>query len=173
MASELKTSPQQRMIPSLHYMDIQTRENWAMRSTLIDWIVRAHERLVLGPEELFLAVHYADQFLSRKINPNHTLQLVGVTAVIIAAKYEGTEDFTIEEVLSFADGRYTVDEVIQAERVILNVLDYELGWPGALFFLNRISRADDYDLDTQMLQYYNQLLIGGNNDGHRIAEQPP
>lgn len=154
MASELKPSRQRRMVPPLHYMDIQTEVNWAMRSTLIDWLVRAHEALALRPEVLFLTTHYVDRFLSRKLISSSRLQLVGITAMIIAAKYEGTKRFTIKEIFSLADERYTRDEVLKAERFILYMLGYELGWPGPLNFLRRISKADDFNLDTWILASY-------------------
>ena len=68
--------------------------------------------------------------------------------MIIAAKYKGTRRFTIKEILSLADERYTIDEVLKAERFILYRLGYELGWPSPLNFLRHISKADDFNLDT-------------------------
>lgn len=52
------------------------------------------------------------------------------------------------------DGGYTVDEILKAERFMLTMLQFELGWPGPMSFLRRISKADDYDLETRTLAKY-------------------
>ena len=52
------------------------------------------------------------------------------------------------------DGGYTVDEILKAERFMLSMLQFELGWPGPMSFLRRISKADDYDLETRTLAKY-------------------
>jgi hypothetical protein len=52
------------------------------------------------------------------------------------------------------DGAYTADEVLKAERFMLSMLQFELGWPGPMSFLRRISKADDYDLETRTLAKY-------------------
>jgi G2/mitotic-specific cyclin 3/4 len=52
------------------------------------------------------------------------------------------------------DGGYTIDEILKAERFMLTMLQFELGWPGPMSFLRRISKADDYDLETRTLAKY-------------------
>lgn len=52
------------------------------------------------------------------------------------------------------DGGYTVDEILKAERFMLSMLQFELGFPGPMSFLRRISKADDYDLETRTLAKY-------------------
>lgn len=52
------------------------------------------------------------------------------------------------------DNGYTVDEILKAERFMLSMLQFELGWPGPMSFLRRISKADDYDLETRTLAKY-------------------
>lgn len=37
---------------------------------------------------------------------------------------------------------------------MLSMLHYQLGWPGPMSFLRRISKADDYDLETRTLAKY-------------------
>jgi G2/mitotic-specific cyclin 3/4 len=44
--------------------------------------------------------------------------------------------------------------VLKAERFMLSMLQFELGWPGPMSFLRRISKADDYDLETRTLAKY-------------------
>lgn len=52
------------------------------------------------------------------------------------------------------DGGYSIDEILKAERFMLSMLNFELGWPGPMSFLRRISKADDYDLESRTLSKY-------------------
>lgn len=143
-----------KLLPNAHYMDNQAEIQWSMRSVLIDWVVQVHLRFGLLPETLFLTVNYIDRFLSCKIVSLGKLQLVGATALFIAAKYEEINCPSVQEIVYMVDGGYTTDEVLKAERFMLSMLQFELGFPGPMSFLRRISKADDYDLETRTLAKY-------------------
>ncbi|KAI9678537.1 MAG: hypothetical protein M1817_005594 [Caeruleum heppii] len=143
-----------KMLPNAHYMDNQAEIQWSMRSVLMDWLVQVHHRFNLLPETLFLCANYIDRFLSCKIVSLGKLQLVGATAIFVAAKYEEINCPSVQEIVYMVDGGYTIDEILKAERFMLSMLQFELGWPGPLSFLRRISKADDYDLETRTLAKY-------------------
>ncbi|KAI4287641.1 MAG: hypothetical protein L6R35_003102 [Caloplaca aegaea] len=149
-----------KMLPNAHYMDNQAEIQWSMRSVLMDWLVQVHHRFALLPETLFLCVNYIDRFLSCKVVSLGKLQLVGATAIFVAAKYEEISCPSVHEIVYMVDGGYSVDEVLKAERFMLSMLQFELGWPGPMSFLRRISKADDYDLETRTLaKYFLELTI--------------
>ncbi|KAL5355783.1 cyclin-like protein [Aspergillus floccosus] len=149
-----------KMMPNAHYMDNQAEIQWSMRSVLMDWLVQVHHRFSLLPETLFLCVNYIDRFLSCKIVSLGKLQLVGATAIFIAAKYEEINCPSVQEIVYMVDGGYTVDEILKAERFMLSMLQFELGWPGPMSFLRKISKADDYDLETRTLaKYFLEITI--------------
>jgi G2/mitotic-specific cyclin 3/4 len=148
------TPDQLEMLPSAHYMDIQTEIQWSMRAILMDWVVQVHTRFGLLPETLFLTVNYIDRFLSMKIVSLGKLQLVGATAIFVAAKYEEINCPSVQEIVYMVDGGYSPDEILKAERFMLSMLNFELGWPGPMSFLRRISKADDYDLETRTMSKY-------------------
>ena len=153
-------SLEQRMTPNPRYMEQQQEIQWSMRAVLIDWVVQVHGRFALLPETLFLTVNYIDRFLSCKIVSLAKLQLVGATALFVAAKYEEVNCPTIQEIIYMVDGGYSVDELLKAERFMLSMLQFELGWPGPMSFLRRISKADDYDLETRTLaKYFLEITI--------------
>ncbi|KAJ0116143.1 hypothetical protein J7T55_005089 [Diaporthe amygdali] len=144
-----------KMLPNPHYMtEVQAEIQWSMRSVLMDWLVQVHNRFSLLPETLFLTVNYIDRFLSNKMVSLGKLQLVGATAIFVAAKYEEINCPSVQEIVFMVDGGYTVDEILKAERFMLSMLQFELGWPGPMSFLRRISKADDYDLETRTLAKY-------------------
>ncbi|QDS76102.1 hypothetical protein FKW77_006358 [Venturia effusa] len=147
-------SLENKMRPNEHYMDNQTEIQWSMRAVLMDWLIQVHARFQLLPETLFLAVNYVDRFLSCKVVSLGKLQLVGATAIFVAAKYEEINCPSVQEIVYMVDGGYTVDEILKAERFMLSMLQFELGWPGPMSFLRRISKADEYDLETRTLAKY-------------------
>lgn len=143
---------------------------WSMRSVLMDWLVQVHHRFALLPETLFLCVNFIDRFLSHKIVSLGKLQLVGATALFIASKYEEITAPSVQEIVYMVDGGYTIDEILKAERFMLSILDFDLGWPGPMSFLRRISKADDYDLETRTVaKYFMEVTIMDE----RFVSTPP
>ncbi|KAK9470773.1 A/B/D/E cyclin [Dipodascopsis tothii] len=140
--------------PNAGYMDIQTEVHWSMRAILVDWLVQVHSRFGLLPETLFLTINYIDRFLSLKVVSLAKLQLVGATALFVAAKYEEISSPSVQEIVYMVDNSYTTEEVFKAERFMIGLLEYNLGWPGPMSFLRRTSKADDYDLETRTLAKY-------------------
>ena len=141
-------------LPNPNYMDHQKDLEWKMRGILVDWLIEVHTRFRLLPETLFLAVNILDRFLSAKVVPLDKLQLVGVTAMFIASKYEEVLSPHIGNFVHVADDGFSVDEVLSAERYTLSTLDYDLSYPNPMNFLRRISKADNYDIQTRTLGKY-------------------
>jgi hypothetical protein len=139
---------QERMKPNQTYIDC----SW--RRTLMDWLVAVHNEFILPPETLFLTVNWFNRFLSCTEVRINKLQLVGATALFIAAKYEGGTFLSVKDIVKITAHSYTANDVIKAELSMLNKLNFSLGWPGPLSFLRRISRADGYHLKTRTLSKY-------------------
>ncbi|KAF2173182.1 hypothetical protein M409DRAFT_49663 [Zasmidium cellare ATCC 36951] len=157
-------------MPNPDYMDNQGELEWKMRGILIDWLLEVHTRFRLLPETLFLAVNIIDRFLSSKVVQLDRLQLVGVTAMFIASKYEEVLSPHVQNFVHVADDGFKDAEILSAERFILATLDYDLSYPNPMNFLRRISKADNYDIQTRTLGKY--LLEIGCLD-HRFLEYPP
>ena len=71
------------------------------------------------------------------------LQLVGVTAMLIASKYEEMYAPEVGDFVFITDNTYTSEEIRALERNMLRILDYSLGTPLCLHFLRRYSRAGE------------------------------
>lgn len=61
-----------------------------MRAVLIDWLVDVHLQFSMLQETLYLTVAILDRFLQKSAKDinRKSLQLVGVSAMFIASKYE-------------------------------------------------------------------------------------
>lgn len=156
-------------MPNPDYMDHQDDLEWKMRGILIDWLIEVHTRFRLLPETLFLAVNIIDRFLSQKVVPLDKLQLVGVTAMFIASKYEEVLSPHVGNFVHVADDGFTVEEVLSAERYTLQTLKYDLSYPNPMNFLRRISKADNYDIQTRTIGKY---LMEISLVDHRFMRYP-
>lgn len=141
-----------------------------MRGILVDWLVEVHCKFRLMPETLFLAVNIIDRFLSLRVVSLVKLQLVGITAMFIAAKYEEVMAPSIHNFIYMADGGYTDEEILKAERYILQVLEFRLSYPNPLNFLRRNSKADTYDIQARTVAKY---LMEIPLVDHRFLACPP
>ena len=59
-----------------------------MRSILVDWLVQVHQQFSLHQETLYLCVAIVDRYMAKKTVKRKELQLLGVTGLFLAAKYE-------------------------------------------------------------------------------------
>ncbi|KAF9561445.1 hypothetical protein CPC08DRAFT_735564 [Agrocybe pediades] len=141
-------------MPNPNYMESQKELAWKMRGILTDWLIQVHVRFRLLPETLFLAVNIIDRFLSARVVSLAKLQLVGITCMFIAAKFEEVVSPSVSHFLQCADSSYTETEILQAERYVLKTLDYNLNYPNPVHYLRRISKADDYNVKVRTLGKY-------------------
>lgn len=143
-----------RYAPRANYIELQPQLTWDYRSQLIDWLIKVHEKFQLLPETLYLAVNIMDRFLSKKVATLNRFQLVAITALMIACKYEEIFCPTLKDLLYIVDNEYTTEDIIQAEKFMINTLNFELSWPGPMSFLRRISKADSYEYSIRTLSKY-------------------
>lgn len=141
-------------MPNPNYMDDQKELLWHMRTILVDWLIEVHNKFKLLPETLYLSINIIDRFLSLRVVSVPKLQLVGITAMFIASKYEEVIAPSIQNFIYMADGGYTEEEILKAERYMLQVLDFSLQYPSPMSFLRRCSKADNYDIQTRTLAKY-------------------
>jgi len=156
--------------PNPQYMEHQEGMEWRMRGVLIDWLLEVHTRFHLLPETFYLTVNIIDRFLSRKLVQLERLQLVGITAMFIASKYEEVLSPHIGNFRHVADDGFTEAEILSAERFILSTLNYDLSYPNPMHFMRRISKADNYDIQTRTVAKY---LLEMTLLDHRFLEFKP
>ena len=116
-----------------------------MRSILIDWLFEVHLKFKLVPESLYLTVNLIDRYLEREQVNRQKLQLVGVTAMLIACKYEEIYPPIVKDFVYITDNAYTKEEILEMERKMLQTLDFNIQTTSAFRFLERyfkVAKAD-------------------------------
>ncbi|AMD20702.1 HDL042Cp [Eremothecium sinecaudum] len=121
----------------------------SMRAILVDWLIEVHLKFQLLPEALYLAINIMDRYLSTNSVSLSRLQLVAITSLLIAAKFEEVNLPKLSNYAYITDNAYTTDEIKTAECHILNSLEFNIGWPNPMNFLRRISKADNYNHRTR------------------------
>ncbi|KAL1224264.1 Cyclin-A2-1 [Cardamine amara subsp. amara] len=128
--------------PSISYMvQVQRDIDPNMRGILIDWLVEVSEEYKLVSDTLYLTVNLIDRFMSHNCIEKQRLQLVGVTCMLIASKYEEICAPRLEEFCFITDNTYTRIEVLSMEIQVLNFLHFRLSVPTTKTFLRRFIQA--------------------------------
>ena len=108
-----------------------------MRAILVDWITEVHMKFRLVPETLYLAVNILDRYCSTVQVHRRRLQLVGVTALFVACKYEEIFPPEVRDCVYITDRAYSRQEVLDMEQDIVYRLQFKLTVPTAYPFLVR------------------------------------
>ncbi|XP_032556596.1 G2/mitotic-specific cyclin-B2 [Chiroxiphia lanceolata] len=153
------------------YLDGRTI-NGRMRAILVDWLVQVHSRFHLLQETLYMCVALIDRFLQSHPVPRKRLQLVGVTAMLVASKYEEILCPDVADFVYITDNAYTSSEIREMEMIILKELNFDLGRPLPIHFLRRASKAGEADAKQHTLAKYlmELTLIDYDMVHHRPSE---
>ncbi|XP_067874012.1 G2/mitotic-specific cyclin-B2 [Heterodontus francisci] len=128
--------------------------NERMRAILVDWLIQVHSRFRLLQETLYMTLAIMDRFLQSQPVSRKKLQLVAVTAMLLASKYEEMYPPAIGDFVYITDNAYTKTQIRQMEVLILKELDFKLGRPLPLHFLRRASKAGNVDAEKYTLAKY-------------------
>ncbi|KAK4315759.1 hypothetical protein Pmani_013036 [Petrolisthes manimaculis] len=134
---------------------------WKMRAILIDWLIQVHTRFTLMPETLYLTVAIIDRFIQVERNiPRNKLQLVGVTSMFIASKYEEMYCPEIADFAFMTDKACSKADIMKMEVVMLKKLKFHISYPLPLHFLRRNSKAGRVDsLQHTLAKYLMELCL--------------
>ncbi|GAB1298515.1 G2/mitotic-specific cyclin-B1 [Apodemus speciosus] len=125
-----------------------------MRAILIDWLIQVQMKFRLLQETMYMTVSIIDRFMQNSCVPKKMLQLVGVTAMFIASKYEEMYPPEIGDFAFVTNNTYTKHQIRQMEMKILRVLNFNLGRPLPLHFLRRASKIGEVDVEQHTLAKY-------------------
>ncbi|KAA0058798.1 cyclin-A2-4-like [Cucumis melo var. makuwa] len=138
--------------PRPNFMEtVQTDITQSMRGILVDWLVEVSEEYKLVPDTLYLTVFFIDWFLSQNYIERQKLQLLGISCMLIASKYEEICAPRVEDFCFITDSTYTKEEVLNMEGQILKHMGFQLSAPTAKSFLS-LYFLTSIDLQTPSLE---------------------
>lgn len=102
-----------------------------------------------------------DRYLEHENVMRQHLQLVGVTSMLIASKYEEIYAPEVRDFVYITDKAYTKDEILAMEYKILTKINFNVTTPSSFRFLERISKlcpeADERVFN--LSRYLNELSL--------------
>ncbi|KAJ7890237.1 cyclin-like protein, partial [Mycena leptocephala] len=154
-------SVEEKILPKANYMTHQTELTWGKRQVLVDWLVDVHSRYHMLPETLWITVNIMDRFLASHLPINSTkLQLVGVTAMFIAAKYEEGSARSVEELVYMAGNAYNKREILRAEKTILQTLEFRIShYCSPYSWISKISEAGSDAVQTALGKFLTEVTL--------------
>ncbi|XP_026689870.2 G2/mitotic-specific cyclin-B2-like [Ciona intestinalis] len=141
-----------------------------VRCILVDWLVQVHHRFQLLQETLYLTIAILDRFLQVHPVPKVKLQLAGVTAMLLASKYEEMYAPEVSDFVYITDKAFTQAQILSMEILMLKTINFSLGRPLPLHFLRRNSKAGQVDATQHTLAKYLMELSLVDND---MCHVPP
>jgi len=124
---------------------------------LFNWVIEVQVEFNLNAQTLYLAVNYVDRVLLHDKYPKNALQLLGVTCLFIAAKYEEIFPPDLSKFFYLIDNCYNKDQVLQMEFKVLTSLTYQLSSVSVKDYFNffwNILRIHENENDYKNLCYY-------------------
>ncbi|KAK2654421.1 hypothetical protein Ddye_014277 [Dipteronia dyeriana] len=137
-----------------NYMSIQTDVTPLMRGILINWLIEVHFKFELMQETLYLMVTLLDRYLSHVQIKKDEMQLVGLTALLLASKYEDFWHPRIKDLISVSAESYTRDHMLRMEKLMLKTLKFRLNVPTPYVFMLRFLKAAQSDTKLEHLAFY-------------------
>ncbi|CAN0927411.1 CYCB2-4 [Linum grandiflorum] len=137
-----------------NYMEQQIDINERMRGILIDWLIEVHYKFELMEETLYLTVNLIDRFLAIHPVVRKKLQLVGVTAMLLACKYEEVSVPVVDDLILISDKAYSRKEILDMEKLICNTLQFNMSVPTAYVFMRRFLKAAQSDKKLELLSFF-------------------
>ncbi|KAF5182482.1 G2/mitotic-specific cyclin-1 [Thalictrum thalictroides] len=136
------------------YMATQHEINEKMRGILVDWLIEVHNKFELMPETLYLTIHIVDRYLAGRAVSKKILQLVGMSAMLIASKYEEIWAPEVNDFVTIADNAYSREQVLAMEKLILGKLEWSLTVPTSYVFLGRYIKAAVSDQKMENMVFF-------------------
>lgn len=87
---------------------------------------------------MYLTVNLIDRYLEKEVLSRQQLQLVGVTAMLIASKYEEIYAPEVRDFVYITDKAYTKEEILAMEYKMLTTMNFNITTPSSYRFLERI-----------------------------------
>lgn len=146
-----------------HFMQRHPHLQPKMRAILLDWLMEVCEVYKLHRETFYLAQDFFDRFMSTEQDVLKTrLQLIGISALFIAAKLEEIYPPKLVQFAYVTDGACTDDDILQMELIILKSLGWSLSPLTIVSWLNiymQVAYLKEESCEVLLPQYPQQIFV--------------
>lgn len=107
---------------------------------MVDWMGEVLATFKMSEHTFFMAVGLLDRFFkhARHALPSTELHLAGIAAMFLASKYEDVVPLLMRTIVNkIGHGKFTSRQVAAKELEMLRALEFRVGAPAVLEFLDR------------------------------------
>lgn len=140
--------------PYSQYMRHHSQINENIRAQLVDHLVIVHGKFKLLPETLFLTINLIDRFLAKHQIQASDMRLLGISAMLIATKYEEIYPPTVKDFIIISGRKLQADHILQMEMHILTTIEFEVQQTSPFRFLERFTKLGHADSTTFHKAWY-------------------
>ncbi|XP_010476740.1 PREDICTED: putative cyclin-B3-1 isoform X2 [Camelina sativa] len=137
-----------------YYLSAHTEVSPVTRGILINWLIEVHFKFDLMHETLYLTMNLLDRYLSQVPIRKNEMQLIGLTALLLASKYEDYWHPRIKDLISISAESYTRQQILGMERIMLKELKFRLNAPTPYVFMLRFLKAAQSNKKLEQLAFY-------------------
>jgi hypothetical protein len=152
-----------------NYFYRQNEINQSMRSILIDWIIDVVNTFNYKDETLYTTIYIIDNYLSKKIIERKNFQLLGITSLLIASKFNEIYIRKIEDYSFITNNSYSLDDIKNMEEEIAKTLNYNFLVPSCLSFYEIISKKFGISDDINKFNFGQFLMQTFLMDFHSLS----
>lgn len=135
----------------------------SMRAILIDWLLQVHKSLRLSKETLLQGISLMDRYLAINKVTLKKLQLLAITSLFTAAKFEEVKLPKLKKYCYMTDNAYTTEQMVEAEMAILKDLDFKVSLPGPFNFMTRFMKVVKKELLPESLAAESSFIEAPSN----------
>lgn len=131
-----------------------------MRYILVDWLVEVADLKTFSRETLYMTVGLVDRYLEKYEVTRKTLQLLGISCMVIAARFTESEVITIREAAWLTDNTYKYEQVVRTMGSALCAAGGKLRVPTTLDFLQLYAALENIPKQREeVLHYVSELAL--------------
>ena len=128
------------------------------RAVLVDWLIHVQYNFELLENTLFLTINLMDRMLEATKNIKmECFQLLGVSCMFIASKYEEIYPPELHDFLYLCGDKYKKKEILLYEIHILEKLNFDILCVNPFIFLDRYYLL--YEVENKQIYFMAQMLI--------------
>ena len=152
----------------INIINKQTDIKDPMRSILIDWLISLQNKFFYNSKTLFLAIKLIDRYLSEKQIFRERFQLLGITALFIASKYEEMYMKNINEYVEITAKTFNKYEILEMESQLIDLVNFNLELPLSIDFFSNLKLYSIQQAQFGSVYIYNnskskEMLLIKNN----------
>ena len=126
----------------------------SMRCILIDWIISIQNKFFMKKNTLFLTINLIDRYLSKKSIHRTKFQLLGVSSLFIACKYEEIYTKNINQFVELTARAFDKNEILEMEKTIFDLVDFNLDLPLSNDFFDILSTVYKFNEKEYYFGYF-------------------